>query len=92
MKKRSCRRTEEEKSIHEQAVRIRKMTDDQLVSHLAQEKKTNYDNGYRDGLLKGREGSKDVLKTFLDDIVNLNGIGAVTAQKLQKAAKAYGYI
>lgn len=30
MKKRSCRMTEEEKSMHERAVRIRKMTDAQI--------------------------------------------------------------
>lgn len=30
-KKRSCRRTEQEQEIHEKAVKLRKMTDPQLV-------------------------------------------------------------
>ncbi len=34
MKKKSCRRTDEERSIHEQATRVRKMTDAQLVEYL----------------------------------------------------------
>lgn len=93
MKKRSCRRTREEKEIHEQAIRIRKMTDAQLVTHLDKEKKSSYDTGYRDGLLKGRNGSGEfVVQGFLDEVENLKGIGTVTVQKLRKAAKAYGYI
>lgn len=34
MKKRSCRRTEDEKAIHDRACRVRKMTDAQLCTHL----------------------------------------------------------
>lgn len=94
MKKRSCRRTKEEKAIHEQAIRIRKMTDGQLVTYLEQERKARYEEGYRDGILKGRAGNKEEqsVRTFLDDVDNLKGIGAVTAQKLRKAARTHGYI
>lgn len=93
MKKRSCRRTKEEREIHDQAIRIRKMTDNQLVSHIEKGNKDNYEVGYRDGLLKGREGAgSQSVTAFLDEISELKGIGAVTVQKLRKAAKAYGYI
>lgn len=34
MKKRSCRRTEDEKAIHDRACRIRKMTDAQICTHM----------------------------------------------------------
>lgn len=93
MKKRSCRRTREEKEIHDQAIRIRKMTDAQLINHLAQQKKENYDTGYRDGLLKGRESNKSLsIKSFLDEIGGIEGIGVVTIKKLRKAAEVYGYM
>jgi len=93
MKKRSCRRTKEEREIHEQAIRIRKMTDEQLMEHIAMEKKANYDLGYRDGLLKGREGAEGGSVTdFLDNIENMRGIGIVTINKLREAAESYGYI
>ena len=93
MKKRSCRRSKEEKAIHDEAIKIRKMTDDQLVRHISQEKESNYNAGYRDGLLKGREGSRArAVTSFLDEVENMKGVGAVTVQKLRKAAKANGYI
>lgn len=41
MKKRSCRRTPREQEIHEKAVKLRKMTDEQLVSAFENAKK-NY--------------------------------------------------
>ncbi len=102
MKKRSCRRSQEEKQIHEQAIRIRKMTDPQLVEFLGNERKSHYDIGYRDGLLKGREGVPDAeregvqnsesVNTFLKCIEDLKGIGTVTLIKLRKAAEDNGYI
>ena len=92
MKKRSCRRSREEKAIHDQAIRIRKMTDEQLVKHIAQEKKSNYDAGYRDGIMKGREGDEGSIASFLDEIETIKGIGTVTVVKLRKVAKANGYI
>ena len=34
MKRKNCRRSEEERSAHEQAIRIRKMTDDQICDFI----------------------------------------------------------
>ena len=34
MKKRNCRRTQDESQIHEKAVKMRKMTDEQLVHYV----------------------------------------------------------
>ncbi len=33
-KKRSCRRTKTENKVHDEAVKMRKMTDEQLVSYI----------------------------------------------------------
>ena len=94
MKKRNCRRTREEKEIHDKATRIRKMTDEQMVRYISLENQNSYDEGYRSGLMKGREGSKSSKSVlmFLDDVERLKGIGAVTLQKLRKAAETNGYI
>ena len=39
-KKRSCRRTQDEAAIHEEAVRLRKMTDQQLVDEFRRAKES----------------------------------------------------
>ena len=41
IKKRSCRRTPEEQEIHEEAVKLRKMTDKQLVDYVRNNRSTS---------------------------------------------------
>ena len=48
-KKRSCRRTEDENKIHDKAVKIRKMTDEQIVHYIEDRVAKAYSEGYNDG-------------------------------------------
>lgn len=81
--KRNCRRTSEETRIHEQAVKIRKMTDEQLIKYIE-----NREDQARN------EGKEDQIKGFFTEIQTskIPGIGAVTINKLLKVAKENGYI
>lgn len=81
--KRNCRRTSEETRIHEQAVKIRKMTDEQLIHYIE-----NIEDQARN------EGKEDQIKGFFAEIQTskIPGIGAVTINKLLKVAKENGYI
>ena len=47
MKKRNCRKTEEEKTVHDEAVRIRKMTDAQICEFI--------EHTYQRGVAEGAE-------------------------------------
>lgn len=89
MKKKSCRRTENEVRIHEKAVKMRKMTDEQLVHYV------------EDRVEKARsEGRNEVkkenrLKDFLEKISvsgTIPGVGASTVDKLKKFAEVGGYL
>lgn len=53
-KKRSCRRTEDENKIHEKAVKMRKMTDEQLVHYV--EDRVN--KAYAEGCAKSEKEKK----------------------------------
>lgn len=79
-KKRSCRRTEAEDMIHSKAVKLRKMTDEQLV-------------GYIDEQIKKAEssGGKSI-GDFVKEISELRGIGRATVSKIRAYAVESGYM
>ncbi len=96
-KKRACRRTEEENAIHERAVKLRKMTDDQLHQYIEKERAQCIEDAYKDGYEAGRQTSGSDGKTVVEYLKTLqeagiSGIGAVTLNKLLKVAKENGYI
>lgn len=78
-KKRSCRRTDEENRIHEKAVKLRKMTDEQLVGYV------------EDRAEKVKEAGPSIA-VFLSEINSLHGIGAATVSKIKAYAKERGYL
>lgn len=89
MAKRNCRRTPEEKRIHEQAVKLRNMTDAQLVR--------NFEN-IRDMLRLKEKGEADKdrgLEAFLNALSKpgvIPGIGQATVEKLNRYAKEGGFL
>lgn len=96
-KRRSCRRTAEEDKFHDIAVRIRRMTDEQLCKHIEALTDEAYDRGYQ----KGREAVQEVaeekgnsVKDFIDLISGgtIKGIGCATVSKLIRVAMDNGYI
>lgn len=90
--KRNCRRTENEVRIHEKAVKVRKMTDEQLVSYIEDRVEKARSEGFNRGKAMG-ERRKGV-KEFLEELQKskISGIGAVTISKITKVATDYGYI
>lgn len=77
MAKRSCRRTAEENRNHEIAVKLRKMTDEQLVGYMNDIKKSVNISG--------------VIKPFIDSLEaeHISGLGQVTISKIKAYAKEY---
>ncbi len=62
MKKRNCYRTKEEKRIHEKSVKMRKMTDEQLV-HYVEDRVEKARSEGRNEVKKGRS-----LRKFLESL------------------------
>lgn len=76
MKKRSCRMTNEEKGIHEFAVKVRKMTDKQLYDFVSTQKEVKSDiSRFLDSLEKS----------------SIAGIGPVTVKKIKVFAVKEGF-
>lgn len=73
-KKRSCRRTEDENKIHEKAVKMRKMTDEQLVHYVEDRVEKARSEGFNQG--KQRDAPRIDISAIVNDIGNIRGIGA----------------
>lgn len=71
-KKRSCRRSEDENRIHEKAVKMRKMTDEQLVHYVEDRVEKARSEGYNQG--KGKARTFNV-GNIVDEIGRVKGIG-----------------
>ena len=87
--KRNCRRTVDEARIHEKAVKMRKMTDEQLVHYVEDRVEKARSEGYNRGKCSRRS-----VKEFLSELqsTKIPWIGAVTVNKLIKVATDNGYI
>lgn len=77
MAKRKCRMTSEERAIHDEAVRLRKMTDAQLVAHVNAKEAEQQSEGV-------------VLFYFLRWLSEQKGFGPKTMEKIDAAA--FGYL
>lgn len=90
MAKRSCRRSEDENRIHNRAVKLRKMTDEQLIAYIEDIKNLAVKAG-----AKSIEVSTDRnVAKFIDEIEakGIPGIGKVTIHKLRLYAEECGYL
>lgn len=83
MKKKSCRMTENERQKHERAVKLRKMTDDQLCAYVDS--------------LEGRERKsvpsiEDFIRHLAGKVGSGNGIGQSTVDKIARIAMEDGFM
>lgn len=100
MSRRKCRLSPEELGMHEQAVKLRKMTDRQLIEYVSAEKAAAYDDeefaGKKEALKHQRPADQIIgdsgVKTFLEEIQSVSGVGAVTMKKLHDLAEERGYL
>lgn len=79
-KKRSCRRTADENIIHEKAVKIRKMTDKQLVQYVKDREESAWNKGFCQGQ---SQAQKPNLDEILYEIQAIRGIGIVKVNKIK---------
>lgn len=89
MKKRNCRRTQDENQIHEKAVKMRKMTDEQLV-HYVEDRVEKARSEGRNAAKKG--GS---LRKFLESLAVpgvIPGVGPATVDKVRRYAEEGGFL
>ena len=95
MAKRNCRRTDGETAIHNKAVKMRKMTDEQLVHYVEDRGEKARSEGFNRGKKKGEEHSKPgdaKLAEFVEAIGHLPGIGKATMEKIRGLKEEGGYI
>lgn len=87
MKKRSCRRTSEEKRLHDEATKIRKMTDEQICRYMEELKTARTEK-------EEKAADENSVKVFLEIIKapEVRGIGKVTIKKLEGVALEHGLI
>lgn len=96
MGKRSCRRTEDAKKIHEKAVKMRKMTDEQLVHYVEDRVAKAESEGYNRVKKVSSQSENDLgnytVKCFLEGFRQVPGVGKITYKRLVEYAKENGYI
>lgn len=80
-KKRSCRRTMDENIIHEKAVKMRKMTDEQLVHYVEDRVEKARSEGFHQGRKKPA-GTKINVQSLIDDIGGIKGIGETKLREI----------
>ncbi len=74
-KKRSCRRTQEENAIHDKAVKIRKMTDRQLVRYVEERVETARSEGFSRGKAQALKPEPVNIEKILGEIGSIRGVG-----------------
>lgn len=93
MPKRKCRMTTAELEMHDRAVKLRKMTDEQLCHFVDKGIEDAYKRGYSNGRVINAIAinSSKSIKHFLENL-NIPGVDPATVDKLRKYAKDGGYI
>lgn len=81
-KKRNCRRTEDETRIHEKAVKMRKMTDEQLVHYVEDRVAKARSEEINKGKRKTAATKVDI-SLILEEIGKLRGIGDTKLKEIR---------
>lgn len=84
-KKRSSRRTADENAIHGEAVKMRKMTDKQLVQYIEARESEAWDKGFSQG--KNEAGKIDP-DEIIEEIGSIKGIGIVKMKQVKQIIRA----
>lgn len=74
-KKRNCRRTTDENIIHDKAVKMRKMTDEQLVHYVEDRVAKARSEGFHQGKLQAPAHKPVSIEKIVEEIGNVKGIG-----------------
>lgn len=82
-KKRSCKRTMNENIIHEKAVKMRKMTDLQLVHYVEDRVEKARSEGYNQGKAQAPKYKSVNIGKIIREIGNIRGIGATKLADIQ---------
>lgn len=83
MSKRSCRRTVDESRIHEKAVKMRKMTDEQLVNYVEDRIEKARSEGFNQGKKQIATHITFKTKDIISEIGNIKGIGSTKLQDIK---------
>lgn len=84
MAKRNCRRTKDESRIHEKAVKMRKMTDEQLVHYVEDRVEKARSEGFNQGKKQLQKVPKISAVDFVEEISRIKGIGKTTMSKIRE--------
>lgn len=82
MAKRSCRKTVDEKRIHEKAVKMRKMTDEQLVNYVENRVEKARSEGFNKGKAQAVVKQIDINK-IMDEIGCIKGVGKIKQHEIR---------
>ena len=82
-KKRNCRRTIDESIIHEKAVKMRKMTDEQLVHYVEDRVEKARSEGFNQGKAQTPKYRSISIEKIINEIENVRGIGATKLADIQ---------
>lgn len=74
-KKRSCRRSDNENVIHDKAVKIRKMTDEQLVHYIEDRVEKARSEGFNKGKAHSKPAPSVNITALVEEIGMVKGIG-----------------
>lgn len=85
MGRRKNKKDQKEKEIHEEAVRIRKMTDDQLVHTFNEHYRQGYETGYQSGLSEKTKDYKRDVAWFIGEVEKIRGIGVITVSRIKQS-------
>lgn len=83
-KTRNCRMTKNEKKIHEKAVKIRKMTDEQLVRYVEDRVEKARSEGFNKGKSHATKDRTFNLPDVIAEIGNVKGIGAAKLDDIKE--------
>lgn len=82
-KKRNCRRTTDENIIHEKAVKMRKMTNEQLVHYVEDRVEKARSEGFNRGRVQVPRYKPISIKRIIEEIGSVRGIGMTKLADIQ---------